>query len=86
MITTNDIYKAGSDVNHLSQILYNLVVEKMKLDKFFSTMLDSTPLDESADSADWIVYKEMIKEYDRVELLINIAKYQINKYDKRTNV
>lgn len=78
MITTTDIYR--SDPNKLSEIYQNLVVQKMKLDKFFSIFLDNTEFDEEdTTSDDWITYKEMLKEYERIDHLLTTTKYHLNR-------
>jgi hypothetical protein len=41
--------------------------------------LDSTELDdEDLTSDDWLTYKEMLKEYERVDKLLITARYHLN--------
>jgi UDP-3-O-[3-hydroxymyristoyl] glucosamine N-acyltransferase len=79
MITLTEIYHAEYD--QLFEARQKLIVDKMKLDRFFSVFLDNTDLDESEPgSDDWIIYKEMIKEYERVDHLLATTKYHIDQY------
>jgi len=76
MITREHISMASHE--ELMKIQNHLVVEKMKLDKFFSIFLDSTELsEEDTSTPEWITYKEMLKDYGRVEYLINATKYRL---------
>lgn len=78
MITLSDVYRAGG--SRLLEVEQQLIVDKMKLDKFFSVFLYNTDLDESdLGSDDWTTYKEMMKEYERVDHLLATTKYHINQ-------
>lgn len=71
-----EIYRA--DRTKLFEIQQKLIIEKMKLDKFFSVFLDNNDLEESEiDSDDWVTYKEMLKEYERVDHLLTTTRYHI---------
>ena len=71
-----EIYRA--DRTTLFEIQQKLIVEKMKLDKFFSVFLDNNDLEDSElDSDDWVTYKEMLKEYERVDHLLTTTRYHI---------
>lgn len=52
--------------NDLHNIRDELIIEKMKLDKFFTIFLDSAELDDDMQSVDWKTYKSMLKDYDKV--------------------
>jgi len=79
MITVTDIYR--SDPTKLQSILDKLIVDKMKIDKFFSIFLDNTELEETnTDTDDWTTYKEMLKEYERIDHLLTTSRYHI-KYN-----
>jgi hypothetical protein len=79
MITLSEIYNA--DRTELEDILSKLIVDKMKLDKFFSVFLDNTELeDTNTDTDDWVTYKEMLKDYERVDHLITTTRYHLNQY------
>jgi hypothetical protein len=79
MITVTDIYRA--DPTKLQSILDKLIVDKMKIDKFFSIFLDNTELEETnTDTDDWTTYKEMLKEYERIDHLLTTSRYHI-KYN-----
>lgn len=55
-----------------------LVIDKMKLDKFFSVFLDQYEMtDDNLDTPEWFTYREMLKEYDRVNHLIKTTDYRI---------
>ena len=59
-----------------------LVVEKMKLDKFFTLFLDKCEkrLDpDKTNTPEWALYKKKLKEYDKVSHGIKEANYWINK-------
>lgn len=58
-----------------------LIIEKMKLDKFFSIFLDRYELDDNnTDTLEWKTYRMMTKEYERVEDLIKTTKYYLGEY------
>lgn len=60
----------------------NLVVERMKLDKFFTMFLDKFEKQMDSDKTDtpiWKLYKNKLKEYDDVQYGIREAEYWINK-------
>lgn len=60
--------------------LESLTLQKMKIDRFFSVFLDSHDLDSKPkDSAEWFTYKEMLKEYERIEKELTIANYHMER-------
>lgn len=59
-----------------------LIVQKMKLDKFFTMFLDkfSDKMDpETLDTPIWKLYKSKLKEYDAVQRELTSTIYFINK-------
>lgn len=76
MITLSEIYHATRQ--ELETIHQDLIIKKMKLDKFFSIFLDNTELEDTDTTTDdWVTYKEMLKEYERVDHLLTTTKYHI---------
>lgn len=76
MISFRDITNAGP--TQLINIRNQLVVEKMKLDKFFSVFLDESEMDEQdTNTPEWVTYREMLKSYERVNQLIKSTDYYI---------
>lgn len=77
MITLRDITTAQP--NQLVPIKNQLIVEKMKLDKFFSMFLDENEMDDdNTNSPEWVTYREMLKSYERVNQLIKSTDYYIS--------
>jgi hypothetical protein len=62
---------------------YNhLLVQKMKLDKFFSLFLDKFEKDMDPDKTDtpiWKLYKAKFKEYNKISQDLKSEEYWINK-------
>ena len=59
-----------------------LIVEKMKLDKFFSMFLEKFERKMDPDNTDtpiWKLYKTKLKEYDKLNHGIRTAEYWITK-------
>lgn len=63
----------------LHSIRDELILEKMKLDKFFTIFLDNADLDDDTESNDWTTYKIMLKEYDRVSNLLDDVRRTIGQ-------
>jgi hypothetical protein len=83
MITIDQI--GSSSESELYDIKNTLIVQKMKLDRFFSVFLDSVELtEENVGDENWTTYREMLKEYDRVEHLIRTTDYYISQYERST--
>ena len=60
----------------------SLIVQKMKLDKFFTLFLDkfSNKMDpEQVDTQIWKLYKTKLKEYDDIQRELTSTIYFINK-------
>jgi len=62
---------------------YNdLQVQKMKLDKFFSMFLEKFERQMDSDKTDtpvWKLYKNKLKEYEKVDHELKATQYWINK-------
>lgn len=63
---------------------YNFfVLQKMKLDKYFTQFLDDNEKemsDDNYDSPAWKKYRVMLKDYETVEKFITTSKYYITKH------
>lgn len=77
-ITRSMISAAAGDRNQLSSYRQLLVVDRMKMDKFFSVFLENeTMSEEDITTPAWFTYKEMSKSYNNVNTLINTIDYYI---------
>ena len=59
-----------------------LIVDRMKLDKFFSMFLEKFERKMDPDKTDtpiWKLYKTKLKEYDKINHGIRTAEYWITK-------
>jgi len=59
-----------------------LIVKKMKLDKFFSIFLEKFERKMDPDNTEtdiWKLYKSKLKEYDKISYGIRTADYWISK-------
>lgn len=78
MITLRDV--ASADRVMLFKMKHDLVIEKMKLDRFFSVFLEQYEMDEeNLDTPEWHTYREMTKEYDRIDRLLKTADFYIKQ-------
>ena len=76
-VTLKDIINASYEQR--VQMHQTLIIDKMKLDRFFSVFLDNAKLDENdLDHVDWVVYKSMLKDYTYVEETIKTMDYYLN--------
>lgn len=76
MITTRYINQAQPV--EFAGIKNTLVIDKMKLDKFFSVFLDKYEITEdNLDTPEWFTYREMLKHYDHINNLIKTIDYRI---------
>jgi hypothetical protein len=67
---------------NLSEKYNSLQIEKMKLDKFFSMFLEKFERKMDADNTDtpvWKLYKDKLKEYDKVNQELKHTEYWIKK-------
>ena len=66
----------------MTEQLHDLTVQKMKLDKFFSMFLEKFERQMDPDRTDtpvWKLYKNKLKEYEKVDHEIKTTRYWINK-------
>ena len=71
-------------VQELEDLRDKKIIEKMKLDKFFSMFLDAYGAALDSENIDnthplWKLYREKLKEYDQVETTINRTKFHIDQ-------
>ena len=60
----------------------NLLIERMKMDRFFTMFLDKFERKMDPDKTDtpvWKLYKHKLKEYDKISHGIKTAEYWISK-------
>lgn len=84
MSTEQQIISLASSSNYdgLIQAKNKLVIQRMKLDKFFSMFLDKFEKNMDADDVDtpiWKLYKTKLKEYDSVQRSIKLSDYYLTK-------
>lgn len=66
--------------SELSQKRNDYVMEKMKLDKFFSVFLEEHNLDvEETNSKNWLIYKNKLVEYDLLNQKIKWSEYYLGR-------
>ena len=70
-ITEKSIY--FSKKHELYDVLEVLLIERGKLNRFFDRMIET-----DFTTNDWLIYKEMLNEYERIEHLIRCAKTRLN--------
>jgi len=66
----------------LNEKYSDLQVQKMKLDKFFSMFLEKFERQMDPDKTDtpvWKLYKNKLKEYEKVDHELKATQYWINK-------
>ena len=66
----------------MTEKLHDLTVQKMKLDKFFSMFLEKFERQMDPDRTDtpvWKLYKNKLKEYEKVDHELKATGYWINK-------
>lgn len=79
MITLRDVATAGR--SQLFEMKSQLIIDKMKLDRFFSVFLDKYEMDEDdVDTPEWFTYREMTKEYDRIDRLLKTTDFYIKQH------
>lgn len=87
MNTIQELSNLAGDQNYqaIADSRQTMLVERMKLDKFFSLFLDKfeRKMDpENTDTPIWKLYKAKLKEYGELERAIKSSNY----YMTRTNV
>lgn len=79
MITLREI--AASEQPKLFEIKSQLIIDKMKLDRFFSVFLNENEMDdENLDTPVWTTYREMLKDYDHLDRLIKTTDFYIKQH------
>lgn len=67
----------------LLEIHNAFIIQKMKMDKYFSVFLDENEhemnLSENYDSPAWKTYREKLKEYNEVERFVVQSRHYLNK-------
>lgn len=59
----------------------NLIIDKMKMDKFFTKFLDEHDLtEENTCTPEWNTYKVMVKNYEQLNSSIKTTDYYIKKH------
>jgi hypothetical protein len=69
-------------INELIEKKNNLVVKKMKMDKFFSMFLEKFERKMDPDNINtpiWKLYKSKLKEYEKITHEIKSTNYWISK-------
>mgnify|MGYP006294452469 CR=1 FL=1 len=70
------------DYKGIAERQSELIVEKMKLDRFFSMFLDKFEKKMNPDLTDtpvWKLYKNKLKEYEDVQRAIKLSDYYLKK-------
>lgn len=77
MITQTQIHNAkGAE---LPDIYNQLVVDKMKLDRFFTKFLDDhDPDPDNPTTPEWITYREMCRTYKQMTTLTTYVKFRMD--------
>lgn len=58
-----------------------LIIQKMKMDKFFSVFLDTHDLtEENTCTPEWHTYKAMLNDYEKLNASIKTTDYYIRKH------
>lgn len=77
MLTRQQI--ADANYGQLLSYRNDMVVAKMKLDKFFSVFLDEYDLPEDDTmTPEWVTYREMLKQYGLTDSLKRQIDYRIS--------
>ena len=73
-----DLARMGKQT--LAETKNNLVLDKMRLDKFFSDFLNETDLNHDIpDTPEWQIYKEKLSVYQNLSKMINWAEYYLRR-------
>jgi hypothetical protein len=58
-----------------------LIIQKMKMDKFFTRFLDAHQLtEENTCTPEWHTYKTMLNDYEKLNASIKSTDYYIKKH------
>jgi hypothetical protein len=76
---------ARMELKELNALNHELVLDKMRLDKFFSDFLHENVLDHDLpDTKEWILYKTKLSEYEELGSLIGWSKYYIERFYEKS--
>ena len=70
------------DYNGIANRQSELLVERMKMDKFFSMYLDKFEKKMNPDITDtpvWTLYKKKLREYEDIQRAIKLSDYYLKK-------
>jgi hypothetical protein len=86
MNTIQELSNLAGDRNYqaLSESRQTMLVERMKLDKFFSLFLDKfeRKMDpENTDTPIWKLYKNKLKEYEELQRSIKSSTYYLTRHN-----
>lgn len=82
-LTTISNLATNYKVNELINLRNGLLIERMKMDKFFSLFLDKfeRQMDpEKPNSNIWNLYRKKMKEYEELQRAIRSSEYYIGKF------
>ena len=81
----NTTILARANKKELQEMHQELIVNKMRLDKFFSIFLEENELDhDDLDDPNWVIYKDRLSEYRTTSHLIKRAEYHMGKLHDTT--
>lgn len=76
-----DIILTKASPAELLDLRNQLILEKMKMDKFFSKFLDKHDLtEENTCTPEWHTYKTMLTDYEKLNAAIKTTDYYIRKH------
>jgi hypothetical protein len=86
MNTIQELSNLAGDRNYqaLADSRQTMLVERMKLDKFFSLFLDKfeRKMDpENTDTPIWKLYKNKLKEYEELQRSIKSSTYYLTRHN-----
>lgn len=84
MVTIQQLSNMAGDRNYqgIADAKAQLLVERMKMDKFFSLFLDKFERKMDPDNTDtpvWKLYKQKMKEYGELERAIKSSDYYLKR-------
>jgi hypothetical protein len=86
MNTIQELSNLAGDRNYqaLSDSRQTMLVERMKLDKFFSLFLDKFERKMDPDNTDtpiWKLYRNKLKEYEELQRSIKSSTYYLTRHN-----
>ena len=71
---------AHSNYSQLKTLREELIIEKMKMDKYFTIFLDNNPLrDDVLDTPEWSEYHAKFKEYHILNTLLKTTDFYLKR-------